>query len=367
MAESDERERRLADLRARVQAELAAEAAGDAAEEVDVDVVTDGTAAEVDAASAAAASPKPRSGRRADRADRPRRSRAERRAEAAERRADAADRAAETLRQTSESVKRTATAVRRGADTSLLAAAEAAQRDDRAAGDLVYDHLPEALREAAETSLPRIAAAWLILAGALLGLLSGALLWAGNPDIVNEILSEAEPTSLGGQVLNNTTGEPIAGVLIQVLDDGGAELRRTDTGASGRFLIDEVAAEEVTVVASKDGHGITSVRLIPRPGNNLLLSLPWEGDTTTDDRRSTSLLPAAVTTSTVVALLTIGFAFVGLQAAVMTWQGKRYRRTLWFAGLGMLSRGMVVLGPLLIIIGMGLIVLTKHQFDDQVA
>ena len=253
------------------------------------------------------------------------------------------------------------------ASRSLLGRIEQREHElERSAVEVVYGHLPEIFRDAAETIVGRRAAAWFILGGSLLGLLSGVLLWAGTPDIVGSVLAEGEPADISGIVLNNTTGESVEFVLIQVLDGkGGPELRRTETGRQGRFLVADVPAREVEVVASLADSGTIRVLIVPTAGEQLILSLPWEDDELEEDRRTTSQLPVAVSAARAVALLTIGFAVVGLMAASSAWSGRRYRRTMWLAGLGMLSRGMVWLGPLLILIGMGFLLIARGLFEDE--
>ena len=38
---------------------------------------------------------------------------------------------------------------------------------------------------------------------------------------------------------------------------------------------------------------------------------------------------------------------------------------MYFAGISMFSRGLIILGPTLTLIGMGFLTLSKFQFEDQ--
>ena len=75
-------------------------------------------------------------------------------------------------------------------------------------------------------------------------------------------------------------------------------------------------------------------------------------------------LEAAVGLSTFIGVMTIITGIVGIQASVETRRAKRYRRTQYLAGISLFSRGLILFGPILILIGMGLLTLTKEQFED---
>ena len=50
--------------------------------------------------------------------------------------------------------------------------------------------------------------------------------------------------------------------------------------------------------------------------------------------------------------------------ALEAYRGDRYRKTWWLAFFGLWSRGMLFVGPLLILIGIGMVNLSKDQFTD---
>ena len=75
-------------------------------------------------------------------------------------------------------------------------------------------------------------------------------------------------------------------------------------------------------------------------------------------------LEAAVGLSTFIGVMTIITGIVGVQASVEIRRAKRYRRTQYLAGISLFSRGLILFGPILILVGMGLLTLTKEQFED---
>ena len=85
----------------------------------------------------------------------------------------------------------------------------------------------------------------------------------------------------------------------------------------------------------------------------------------TEDEKN-SILASAVTVSTIVAVFTILTAFIGMYAAHEAKRGKRYRRTQYLAGISLCSRGLIFFGPILILMGMVLLMMTKRQFADYV-
>ena len=68
--------------------------------------------------------------------------------------------------------------------------------------------------------------------------------------------------------------------------------------------------------------------------------------------------------STGIALATIIAGVVGLYLAVGARKQQNYRRTQYLAGIALFSRGFIVFGPFLILCGMGLMVLSKDEFEQ---
>ena len=72
-----------------------------------------------------------------------------------------------------------------------------------------------------------------------------------------------------------------------------------------------------------------------------------------------------VAMGTIVGIFTILFALLGIHAYFEIKRAKYYRRTMYFAGISMFSRGLIIVGPTLTLIGMGFLTLSKFQFNDQ--
>jgi hypothetical protein len=45
-------------------------------------------------------------------------------------------------------------------------------------------------------------------------------------------------------------------------------------------------------------------------------------------------------------------------------RAKHYRRTQYLAGFALFSRGLIIFGPLMILVGMIMLSISKDQFDD---
>ena len=83
-----------------------------------------------------------------------------------------------------------------------------------------------------------------------------------------------------------------------------------------------------------------------------------------DDLRKDTHLESAVLLASIVASLTIVSALFGFVGATEARRGKRYRRTQYLCGLALFSRGGIFIGPLLILVGMGMLSATKRHFED---
>ena len=69
--------------------------------------------------------------------------------------------------------------------------------------------------------------------------------------------------------------------------------------------------------------------------------------------------------STVVGLLTFLTALLGVQSAVEIRRGKRYRRSQYLAAGALFSRGLIIVGPTLILFGMIVNLFAKEDFEDE--
>ena len=229
------------------------------------------------------------------------------------------------------------------------------------------------LQRGGEVPTIRKAAVMLIVAGSFLGLLFGGLLFsADTSDLLGglELTSDASPSVSGIvqsalDIENGTDGETVEGAEVMLLQiDGDAIIARTFTGSDGRFLFEDVVAEQVAVEVRQPGN-VTERRLI-KPGERaqLVITLATGSGVDEIDLRTESHLDQSVALGTAISAVTVGAALLGLLGGWQAHRAVAYRRTQWLCGLAMFSRGGIFIGPTLILAGMVLLTIAKQQFAD---
>lgn len=213
-------------------------------------------------------------------------------------------------------------------------------------------------------------AASLILIGSIFGMATGALILNGNPDeLLNSTLFETTDTvDVTGLAVEAVDGNGVENVTIQLLRFGTDEvIGETLTDGYGYFNFKQVITQATTMKVISDGYvtverdfipeeaGVRPITMTPGDGQRYENHIPNSGGWT---------LESAVGLSTAIGIITVISAFIGFQAAVEVRRAKHYRRTQYLAGLSLFSRGLIVFGPLLILIGMILLVIAKQQFSD---
>ena len=213
----------------------------------------------------------------------------------------------------------------------------------------------------------------LIVAGSLLGLWFGFLLFAADPHDVleNPLFIDENTATVNGQILtaldgeNLTGGDPVEGIQVILLNiDDEPTTHSAYTNRDGRFSMEDVPHHSFILKVSHPGN--MTLRITFNPGDQADLSLtltPGEG-TIKDDLRRESHLGSAVLLASVVASLTVIAALFGFVGAAQARRGKRYRRTQYLCGLALFSRGGIFIGSMLILAGMGMLSATKQHFDD---
>jgi len=241
-------------------------------------------------------------------------------------------------------------------------------------GDPAVVRLPAALRNRSDEGWVMNLAVLLIIVGSVIGAASGALLISADPrDLVaSSMFSRTDDAEVHGLILseldsvNNTGGDAIEGVdieLIRISDDHSEG--RTETNSEGRFTISGVSREVMLLTVRMDGYVTIERTLSPGEIPDLTLTLIEGEGVDSADLREPSNLASAVQLSTVLAVITLISAAIGIVGGLEARRGLRYRRTQWICGLGLFSRGGIFFGPLLILLGMALLMLTKNQFADQ--
>lgn len=209
----------------------------------------------------------------------------------------------------------------------------------------------------------------LILVGSLLGIFSGGIILQGNPsELLNSSLFEqAQSVDITGQALD-IEGESLFNVSIELVDYESLEtLQTTYTNENGYFQLKYVKSETMILRVSLDGYNTIERTFYAVDGIMQPFTMKNGSEVTKEVIESEDSgwsLEAAVGLSTFIGVMTIITGIVGIQASVETRRAKRYRRTQYLAGISLFSRGLILFGPLLILAGMGLLALSKEQFED---
>lgn len=212
-----------------------------------------------------------------------------------------------------------------------------------------------------------------IIAGSLLGLWFGALLFAADPqDILeNPLFVDENTATVNGQILSaidsedETGGEPLEGIRVMLLNIDDEPTSHSDyTNSDGRFSMSDVPQESFILKISHPEHKTLRITFNPGDEADMTLTLTPGNGTIEEDIRRDSHLESAVLLASVVASLTVISALFGFVGAAEARRGKRYRRTQYLCGIALFSRGGIFIGPMLILAGMGMLSAIKGQFED---
>lgn len=213
-------------------------------------------------------------------------------------------------------------------------------------------------------------AASLILVGSILGMASGALILNGNPDdlLASSLFERAERVDITGLTIEAEEGNGVANVTIQLLNiDTDEVIAQMATDENGYFRFENILSTVMTLHVEAEGYITVERDFMPEEaGIKPVTMTPGEGLRVEEGVTSDEgwVLELAVGLSTAVGVFTVLTAFVGFQAAVEVRRAKYYRRTQYLAGISLFSRGLIIFGPFLILLGMILLVISKDQFSD---
>lgn len=217
----------------------------------------------------------------------------------------------------------------------------------------------------------RMVVAILILIGSILGIISGGILLQGNPDelLNSSLFNEVETVDLTGQILT-VDGVTLQNASVELFEEDSIRVSQsTVSDENGYFQFNNVKPEVMKIMVVIDGY--VSVERIFLAENGLVKPFTMEEGNSSNINQEPYVgnkggwsLEAAVALSTFLGVLTIITGFVGIQASVEARRGNRYRRTQYLAGVGLFSRGLIWIGPILILAGMALNSLVKDQYED---
>ena len=217
----------------------------------------------------------------------------------------------------------------------------------------------------------RVIVAVLILVGSILGIISGGILLQGNPDelLNSSLFNEVETVDITGQVLT-VDGVTLENASVELFEDGSVQyLQSTTSDENGYFQFYNVEPEMMKIMVIIDGY-VSEERTFLAENGLIKPFTMEEGNSSNVNQESYRgsdggwSLEAAVALSPFLGVITIITGFVGIQASVEVRRGTRYRRTQYLAGIGLFSRGLIWIGPILILAGMALNSLVKEQYED---
>ena len=227
------------------------------------------------------------------------------------------------------------------------------------------------LANISEEANARKMGAILIIIGSLLGVQLGIVLFVADPGAVlsGSIDSEDQYSDISGIVNsaltdNSSGGDPVEGVRVKLLnEDGTTTGKETLTDENGRFLIPDVVRQSSILFITHPGNESTRILLNPGDSAQIVVTLsPGDGEQIID-LLGESYLGESVLVAISIAFFTLFFGLSGVFGGIEAYKGSSYRRAWWFAFIGLWSRGMTFIGPLFILVGMGLVTLTKGQFS----
>lgn len=214
-------------------------------------------------------------------------------------------------------------------------------------------------------------AAALIFIGSILGIISGALILQGNPsELLNtSLFAEQETVDISGSALEDVDGSGVANVTVELFEEESrALLQTTTTDQFGYYAMSNVKQDIHLIVFSKEGYETVERTFVPdNVGLDPVTMKPGNGTRSESDDQSISgwTLDNAVGLSSAIGLITIVSAFFGIQSAVEIRRGKHYRRSQYLAGVSLFSRGLIIVGPALILFGMVVNVFARDDFEDR--
>ena len=219
----------------------------------------------------------------------------------------------------------------------------------------------------------RVAGAILIILGSALGAMLGVLLMAADPaDIMGQIGADESSDTVNGVVIsslsNNTGGDPIEGVLVELLNEDRTIIDSDLTDSGGRFSIVDVPRQSSILYIQHPDNKTVEILLVPGDHSQIIITLEsGDGFIGPLDMRGESNLADSVFVGFFVAAVTLLSGLAGIVGGLEAYNGNKYNRSWWLAFFGLFSRGMIFIGPLLILIGIGLMYLTRDQFTDYIS
>ena len=155
------------------------------------------------------------------------------------------------------------------------------------------------------------------------------------------------------------------GVLVELLNEDRTLISSDITDSGGRFNIEDVPRRSSILYVQHPDNKTVEILLVPGDHSQIPVTLiPGDGLIGPIDMRGESDLSESVFVGLFVAAVTLITGLAGIVGGLEVYNGDKYRRSWWLTFLGLFSRGMIFIGPLLILLGLGLMYMTRDQFTD---
>ncbi|CAI8162781.1 MAG: Uncharacterised protein [Methanobacteriota archaeon] len=163
-------------------------------------------------------------------------------------------------------------------------------------------------------------------------------------------------------------GNVVQDVTIELIDpDTEVVIKTTLSDDNGRYKLENVTVKDSILRFSKAEYTTVELLFTPEPiGISTITMLEGDGKRIKDERSTTEgwSMEDAVALATIEGLITIGTALVGVHASFEIRRAVKYRRTQILCWVALFSRGLIIFGPTLIVLGMILLTLNREEFQD---
>lgn len=126
----------------------------------------------------------------------------------------------------------------------------------------------------------------------------------------------------------------------------------------------DVPRRTATLMVEHPGNITVEIKLVPGDHAQISVTLTPGNGVDKIDISGESHLAESVLIGSMIAAMTLLAGLAGMVGGLEAYRGDRYRKTWWLAFFGLWSRGMLFIGPMLILIGMGMVSLSRDQFTD---
>ena len=155
-------------------------------------------------------------------------------------------------------------------------------------------------------------------------------------------------------------GNPIEGVLVEILNEDRTIIGSDITDSGGRFSIIDAPRQSSILYVQHPENNTVEILLVPGDHSQIAVTLePGDGFIGPIDMRGDSNLADSVFVGFFIAAITLITGLAGIVGGLEAYNGNKYNRSWWLTFFGLFSRGMIFIGPLLILIGLGLMYLTS--------